>query len=309
MSGWPDEMGNCLDHSQPPVFNIDTRPSIIIINMPTLDELESHLQYLVEVKLLKYLPGYNIENRITQQLAIAMKNSLREQDGAIFAPNVYVIIAHPSTLAQWHNRQNLFGVLADALQSIGEEAGFHFFANPTVSTVEDPKKRVGMTEIVASFGIETVEETQGMQLEVKGDVLADNIPQNAFLILAGSKIIPLNLPVINIGRRLNNQIIIDDERVSRTHAQFRITKGRFMIFDLNSTGGTFVNRKRINQSILFPGDVISLAGVTLIFGQDQPTGQTKEKVTTAQKTIVSNEARANTIHQPGIDTKDNSQSK
>jgi pSer/pThr/pTyr-binding forkhead associated (FHA) protein len=41
-----------------------------------------------------------------------------------------------------------------------------------------------------------------------------------------------------------------------------------VIFDLDSTGGTFVNRVQVNQSTLFPGDVISLAGVELIYGQD-----------------------------------------
>ena len=47
-----------------------------------------------------------------------------------------------------------------------------------------------------------------------------------------------------------------------------IVRDRFVLFDLNSSGGTFVNGQRTDQSILYPGDVISLAGVTLIFGQD-----------------------------------------
>jgi pSer/pThr/pTyr-binding forkhead associated (FHA) protein len=42
------------------------------------------------------------------------------------------------------------------------------------------------------------------------------------------------------------------------------------LFDLNSTGGTFVNGQRTSQTVLYPGDVISLAGVALIFGQDNP---------------------------------------
>ncbi len=277
--------------------------------MPTLDELESHLQNLLEVTLLKYIPGDNLENRILQQLAIAMKNSLREEVGVTYAPNLYVIVAHPSTLVRWHNKPDFSGELADVVQSIGEKAGLHFFAKASISIVEDPKKNVGVTEVVASFGIETMEETQGMQVEVKEDIPEDNILPNGFFILAGSNIIPLNLPVMNIGRRLNNQISIDDERVSRNHAQVRITKGRFMIFDLNSTGGTFVNGKRINQSILFPGDVISLAGVTLIFSQDQPKGVTEEKVTTAQKSIISNETSTDTFVQPESGTKDNSDSK
>ena len=65
-------------------------------------------------------------------------------------------------------------------------------------------------------------------------------------------------------------LVIDDPRISRNHAQLRAIKGRYVIFDLNSTGGTFVNAQRTSQSVLYPGDVISLAGVPLIYGQDNP---------------------------------------
>jgi pSer/pThr/pTyr-binding forkhead associated (FHA) protein len=86
----------------------------------------------------------------------------------------------------------------------------------------------------------------------------------------GVKVYSLNESVINIGRRLENKLVIDDPRVSRNHAQLRAIKGRFVLFDLNSTGGTFVNGQRTSQTVLYPGDVISLAGVVLIFGQDSP---------------------------------------
>jgi pSer/pThr/pTyr-binding forkhead associated (FHA) protein len=98
----------------------------------------------------------------------------------------------------------------------------------------------------------------------------DSIPENAFLIVEGVKVHPLREAVVNIGRRLENHIVIDDPRISRNHAQLRAIKGRFVLFDLNSTGGTFVNGQRTTQTVLYPGDVISLAGVALIFGQDNP---------------------------------------
>jgi pSer/pThr/pTyr-binding forkhead associated (FHA) protein len=98
----------------------------------------------------------------------------------------------------------------------------------------------------------------------------ENIPENAFLIIEGVKVHALDESVVNIGRRLENHLVIDDPRVSRNHAQLRAIKGRFVLFDLNSTGGTFVNGQRTSQTVLYPGDVISLAGVALIFGQDNP---------------------------------------
>lgn len=102
----------------------------------------------------------------------------------------------------------------------------------------------------------------------------DVIPQNAFLITQAEKAYPLDKTVITIGRKLENQIVIDDRRVSRDHAQLRAVKGRFVLFDLNSTGGTFVNGKRISQAVLYPHDVVSFGGVPMTYTQDAPMDRT-----------------------------------
>ena len=69
---------------------------------------------------------------------------------------------------------------------------------------------------------------------------------------------------------MDNHIILEDPRVSRSHAQIKLVNDSFMIFDMNSTGGTFVNGERTEQSVLYPGDVVSLAGVVFIFSQEMP---------------------------------------
>ncbi len=56
---------------------------------------------------------------------------------------------------------------------------------------------------------------------------------------------------------------------------------------LESSGGTFINGQRIHQSILYPGDVISLAGVNLIFGQDLPNGRNPDRVKTSPAPAIS----------------------
>jgi hypothetical protein len=91
---------------------------------------------------------------------------------------------------------------------------------------------------------------------------------DSFLIVNGDWIYSLDQSVINIGRRSTNDLIIDDVRVSRDHAQLRAIRGKFVLFDLNSTGGTFINGKRITKRTLSPRDVISLAGLPLIYSQD-----------------------------------------
>lgn len=101
---------------------------------------------------------------------------------------------------------------------------------------------------------------------VSGDDVVE-VPEDAFVLLGGVKVFPLVKPVISIGRQLDNTLVIDDLRVSRKHAQLRAINGSYVIFDLNSSGGTLVNGHRASQTVLYPGDVISLAGVTLIYGQ------------------------------------------
>jgi hypothetical protein len=241
--------------------------------MATLDEFESHLQSLLEVHLLKHLPGYKVEDGIAQQLATTMHAHLKEENGVTQAPNIYVISGHPSTLAHWHARPHLLKELANALYIAGDEAGFQFSIKPMVSITDDPALPVDKVLVIASFSMESVAETLGIESETKPESDAGNIPSNAFLIIGGTQIVPLNHSVVNIGRRLDNHIVIDDPRVSRAHAQLRIVRDRYVLFDLNSSGGTFVNGQRADQSVLYPGDVISLAGVTFIFGQDLPSGR------------------------------------
>ena len=62
------------------------------------------------------------------------------------------------------------------------------------------------------------------------------------------------------------------------HAQLRLIQGSFVIFDLDSLGGTFVNDIAVSSHMLNPGDVIRLAGVPLVYGieEDIPSGYTQE---------------------------------
>jgi pSer/pThr/pTyr-binding forkhead associated (FHA) protein len=256
--------------------------------MLTLDELEFRLQTLLEVNLLKYLPGYRPEDRVYQQLAAVMHQNLIEQDGKTYAPDMYVVMAQPDTIIRWQAEPRLMNQLAEALHTAGNEAGFYFFTTPTVTTSTNLELTAKEIRIIASFRSQSIAETRGMTIEPReGNLKEETLLSDAFLILAGEKVIPLDRPVINLGRRLENQIVLDDPRVSRNHAQIRFTKGGYYLFDLNSSGGTFINGHRINKTILHPGDVISLAGVTLVFSHDLPSEHSVERISTEPNTILS----------------------
>jgi hypothetical protein len=103
-------------------------------------------------------------------------------------------------------------------------------------------------------------------------------PAGAFLIVGGTEIFTLSDPIINIGRKSDNHLVIENPQVSRRHAQLRAISGRYHFFDLGSTGGTKINNQEVKTAVLMAGDVINLAGVPLIYGEDtnQPGYQTQE---------------------------------
>jgi len=236
-----------------------------------LEQLEANLQKLVEDQLVGLLPGLKLEDRVIQHLATAVKeNIVQQKDDSPLAPNVYTLIVATDTAPMW-KEQRTIDTLKSIILTAGRDAGLKFIGQPIITITTDDTYPPEEVKVMASHRLEPVGETQGMQNRPSSESdETTGIPENAFLIIEGVKVHPLNESVVNIGRRLENQLVIDDPRVSRNHAQLRAIKGRFVLFDLNSTGGTFVNGQRTSQTVLYPGDVISLAGVALIFGQDNP---------------------------------------
>jgi len=237
-----------------------------------LEQLEARLQSLIEVSLVSVLPGFKLEDLVVQKLADSIKNNIVEKiDGSKVLPNVFTLVANPQDAGRW-NEPAIQKAIVDSLEIVGQEAGMIFLTTPTIAIVQNPDQPKYQINIMASHQLKPESETHDMTPvnEAVYNIVEPDIPKDAYLIIDGVKVFPLAQSVINIGRRRDNQLVIDDPRVSRNHAQLRAINGRFVIFDLDSTGGTFVNAQRIGQFVLYPGDVISLAGVPLIFGQDTP---------------------------------------
>jgi pSer/pThr/pTyr-binding forkhead associated (FHA) protein len=79
---------------------------------------------------------------------------------------------------------------------------------------------------------------------------------------------PLDQPSLRIGRREGNEIHIDNLAVSGNHAKIQKVDGSYIIVDLKSTNGTFVNNKKIVQAKLHHMDEITIGKHTLLF-QDE----------------------------------------
>ena len=67
----------------------------------------------------------------------------------------------------------------------------------------------------------------------------------------------------NIGRDPGCELMLDNLGVSRRHAQLREVEGKFIVEDLGSTNGVFVNGRRVTSAEVSPGDEIKIGKFTL----------------------------------------------
>ena len=72
---------------------------------------------------------------------------------------------------------------------------------------------------------------------------------------------PLNKRCMLIGRDVDNDIMINSSSISRTHAQLVRMEGAFLILDLDSKNGTYVNGEKVVQKQLHDGDSITVGEV------------------------------------------------
>lgn len=233
-----------------------------------LAQVEKKLQSLVEGTLSRLAGGKIAPAVVANRLGLAMIDGLTwDADGAAYAPDQFAVTLHPKDVeALIDQAPNLNSTFSEALLETAKTSGYHVATAPHVTLAADPTLKRWDVRVVAWHSQNQLEFTQAGQPD--GTPTGAGLPRGAYLILHGRRHFPLDRALINVGRRLDNQLILDDPHVSRTHAQIRARDGRFTVFDLGSTGGTLVNGHRIHQHILRPGDVITIAAVSMVYGED-----------------------------------------
>lgn len=123
------------------------------------------------------------------------------------------------------------------------------------------------------------------------------------------KIYELDEPVISIGRLPENTIPISNMGVSRRHVKIeQDTDKSYVLSDLNSLNGTFVNGKKIKKVTLCHGDKICIGKYTIIYETDQgPGSESNDQAQKAPEPIARMREQKNqsgpTVVQPAVDEK------
>jgi hypothetical protein len=230
----------------------------------SLSRLEARMEALIEGTFARMFAGRVHPRDVALQLARALEDS-----AAAGAPATrYTVHLHPADAqALLDAHPQLARLLATELLTLAREAHLTLPHPPEVVLLPEPEQRP--RALVITYIGSAPSETSTQSLTPLQPVQAPALPR-AFVILDGARTIPLQHSIVSLGRRFDNHIIVDDPRVSRAHAQLRLRFGHYVVYDLGSTGGTFVNGQRVDECVLRPGDVISLGGVTLIYGEDGP---------------------------------------
>lgn len=96
---------------------------------------------------------------------------------------------------------------------------------------------------------------------------------NAYLVI-NSQIFPLSKEVTRIGRKLENDLVIQDPQISRNHAEIHAVDGEYTLVDMQSTGGTLIDNQRVAAHKLSSGDLFYLANIPIMFIKNSAKLQT-----------------------------------
>jgi hypothetical protein len=229
------------------------------------DHFEALAEQLVEGTFEKLFRPRLHPSEVARRLARAMEDGQVVGDGGqVFLPNRYWVFLNPDDFtALGADGERLRSELLRYLQRLATGMNARFGGRLGVALHPVDDLRSGQLDVRAAHGAEPngADDTQGVSV----------IPQSAadasrWILRLRGRVFPLGEPVIRLGRALSNDVILDDRRVSRRHAQLRWRAGSYHLSDMGSQGGTTLNERTVQQGEEHPvsaGDLISLAGITL----------------------------------------------
>ncbi len=221
----------------------------------------------------------------TCDVVVSGKDVSRRHAEIVQTPKGYLVV-DSSTNGTFVNEGRVEGqrllARADVIR-IGDE-NFRFYADaapqaapnpnpgPTASTPPAAPRAPSSAPAAAPAGAgERLKQTMH---GTPAPVLANFLVRSG--ALKGQRLV-VKTPVANIGRADYNDLLIPDESVSTTHAKLQRREGVWVLVDLDSTNGTFVDGDRVKgETPISPGVTVRFGDISLVFEPtDDAAGVTK----------------------------------
>lgn len=115
------------------------------------------------------------------------------------------------------------------------------------------------------------ESPEGLDsLDPESKAAVDALPTGSAMLVvqrgpnAGSRFL-LDGDMVTAGRHPDSDVFLDDVTVSRRHAEFRRAADSFVVRDVGSLNGTYVNRDRVDEVSLSNGDEVQVGKYRLVY--------------------------------------------
>lgn len=166
-------------------------------------------------------------------------------DGTLIAPNNVGVYLSPADFERFHSfAETLARELAELTRGHARDENYHFAGPVTVTLVPDDELRVGEMDVAAQI-------TEGVRV--------------GSLVMPDGRRVQLGEEAILIGRLPECDIVVNDPRASRRHAEIRPSGNGYCVTDLGSMNGTQVNGAPMREHVLADGDQISIGKTVLTF--------------------------------------------
>ncbi|HEY3290639.1 MAG TPA: FhaA domain-containing protein [Anaerolineae bacterium] len=236
-----------------------------------MNRFEDLAQRLIENSLARILRERLRPDEVLHAIVRAIEDAhATNADGEAIAPNHFWLTLSEQDLTPLQYHQPDFAdQLAENVRGMIVQIGLRMDMPPRVMLQGVADMPVHEIRVIARWIPPDLPAASTTAMPATGNLVL-SFPRKPFLIVDGRRQIALGSEVVKIGRSRENDIVVDDRRVSRHHAELRWQAEtlKFLYLDRNSTGGTKLNGYPIQQCTLEAGDILSLGGVEIIYGEE-----------------------------------------
>ena len=214
-----------------------------------LKRIEQKLEKLVEGTFTRVFPSSvkPIELGKRVRRVLEDKKTIGVQ-GQIIIPNRYVISLSPKDLENIESiQESIQREISSSIRDHANDENYHFQGTLTVEILSNSSLKTGSIEVDGLF-----EENKG------------GFPPGSLIDENGKRLI-ITEQKLSIGRDTKSTMQVVDVEVSRNHAEIRLLNTSFVLIDLQSTNGTYVNGQRVQEHTLQNFDQIKIGSTILLF--------------------------------------------
>ena len=251
--------------------------------MDLLSKLEHALEGMVEGVFTRAFRAPLQPIEVAKRLTREVENHRAVSVSVTYVPNVYTVHLSTETFTGFQPISiRLLGELEQYLREFCAERGYQTIGPIAVRLLEDAEVKQGEMLVAVesdAHAAPSAEPAPNIVLadtgtsrsstvfspDVDHTMLIAGNPINALEIVAGEGK-GRNLPLtdgLTVGRGSTNTIALAEMGISRRHAEIVMADNSWLLRDLGSTNGTFVNGRQITTHTLRAGDTIRIGGTVL----------------------------------------------